>query len=179
MNYDTNAIVREVQESSAALLGMVEHAACGHPAEDLARLKGDVHRTVMMMIAAIVLADQKYAEGERAFVNLLVDWSGHPGGEMQCLREHAEAWNFASLKVPEFFTAAAEHDRRQHTKLAQAMMREIQLIGDNACISDGHFEATEHAVVKRYVAFLQEFLADWNSRHGPFSDTAADGWASV
>lgn len=179
MNYDTNAIVKAVQDSVTGLLGMVDHAACGHPAEHMGRLKGEVHRTVMMMIAAIVLADEKYAEGERAFVNLLVDWSGHPGGEMQCLKDQAGAWKTASLEVPEFFTAAAEHDRRQHTELAQAMMREIQLIGDNACISDGHFEATEHAIVKRYIAFLQEFLADWNSRHGPFSDTAADGWASV
>ena len=44
MNYDTKAIVKAVQDSVMGLLGMVEHAACGHTAEDMGHLKEEVYR---------------------------------------------------------------------------------------------------------------------------------------
>jgi tellurite resistance protein len=179
MSYDTNAIVKAVQESVKNLLELVEQATRGRSAEEIEGLKEEARKTVFMMIAAIVLADEKYADGERAFLNLLVDWSQKPGGEMRYLNEYAGAWKTACIQVPRFFQAGVDHDRRVHTELARGMIREMELIGNNTCVSDGQFEATEHEVVRKYMVLLEEFLAAGSAQQGALKDNAADGWTSV
>ena len=179
MSDDTNAIVKSVQESMRNLLELVEQATRGQSAEEIEGLKEEARKTVFMMIAAIVMADEKYADGERAFLNLLVDWRQRPGGEMRYLNEHAGAWRTACIQVPRFSHAGADHDRRLHTELARGMIREMELIGNNTCVSDGQFEATEHEVVRNYMLLLEEFLAAGSTRHGPLRDNAADGWTNV
>ncbi len=179
MSDDTNAIVRAVQESVRTLLELVEQAARERTAEEIESLKEEARKTVFMMIAAIVLADQKYADGERAFLNLLVDWSQRPGGEMRYLNEYAGAWKTACIEVPLFFQVGVDHDRRLHTDLARGMMRALELIGNNTCVSDGQFEATEHEVVRNFMQLLERFLAAGSAQSEALRANAAGGWASV
>jgi hypothetical protein len=58
------------------------------------------------------------------------------------------------------------------------MLREIQLIGNNVCISDGSFEAVEHETVKRYLVFLEEFMLAWDAQ-AKTRESAPNGWSSV
>jgi tellurite resistance protein len=179
MSYDTNAIVKAVQDSMNNLLELIEQATRGRSTEEIAGLKEEARKTVFMMIAAIVLADEKYADGERAFLNLLVDWNRQPGGEMRYLNDYAGAWKMACIHVPRFFRAGVDHDRRVHTDLARGMIREMELIGNNTCVSDGKFEATEHEVVQKYMVLLEEFLAASSAQQGALRRNEADGWTSV
>ncbi|MCU0784618.1 MAG: hypothetical protein MUF81_11370, partial [Verrucomicrobia bacterium] len=165
MSDNSNPTVRAVQESVMNLLELVEQAARGQDAQEVEALCEEAQQTVLKMIAAIVLADKKYAAGEQAFLNVLVDWSKKPGGELRYLNEYAEGWKVASMQVPRFFQAAADHDTRQHTELARGIMREMQLIGNNTCVSDGHFESSEHEVVRNYILFLEEYLEAWRAEH--------------
>lgn len=81
------------------------------------------------------------------------------------------------MQVPRFFQAGIDHDNRHHTELARGMMREIQFIGNNACVSDGHFEAVEHEVVRNYISFLELFLAEWRAQNAAPPKEAVEGWA--
>jgi hypothetical protein len=179
MSNDTEAIVKAVQGSIGNLLGLVEQATRERSAEEIESFKEEARKTVFMMIAAIVLADEKYVDGERAFINLLVDWNKRPGGEMPYLREYAGAWKTTCLQVPRFFQAGVAHDRRLHTELARGMMRELELIGNSTCVSDGQFEATEHELVRNYMELLEGFLAAGSARQEALGDAAAEGWSSV
>jgi hypothetical protein len=158
MNVDENAIVFAVQSAFMDLLELVERVAHGDGAEGSEALSGEAQRTVLMLIAAIVVSDHKYKSGEQAFLKLLVDWQDKPGGEVRYINQYATEWKVASEQVPRFFHAAAQHDARHGTGNARAMLRAIQLIGNNACISDGCFEPVEHETVKHYVAFLEDFI---------------------
>lgn len=178
MSNDTKAMVDAVQASVTNLLELVELAGRGRHADEVGELKQEAQRTVLKMIAAIVMADQKYAEGEKAFVNLLVDWEKRRDGDVRYLTEHAEEWKRSFRLVPRFFEAAAEHDTRLHTDVARGMIREMQLIGDMACISDGHYEVTEHAVVRGYTDLLLEYL-ERRKRERSSAGAAVEGWTNV
>ncbi len=156
-----NAAVHAVQDSVQNLFEAVDQAARGKSAEELAELHDEIQRLVLMMMAAIVLADSQYDAAEKAFMNLLVDSSKKAGGESRFLEEYAERWKTASMRVPQFFQAAVEHDLRCHTDLAREMIRQIQFIGNTVCITDGDFNPSEHNVVQNYILFLREYLKAW------------------
>ncbi len=178
MGVDASATVKAVQESVVTLLGLVDQAARVQGA-DVEDLHDEAQKTVLMMIAGIVMADEKYADGEKAFISLLVDWSSKPGGEMRYLEEYAKAWEAASLQVPRFFELAAEYDKRHGTDLARGMIREIQLIGNTTSMSDGEYEAMEQELVHRYVVFLEAFMKAWNAEATGAGDKPAQGWENV
>lgn len=175
MNDNSDAIVKAVQESIANLQELVVHATRERDSRQVQAMREDAQTTALMMIAAIVWADKKYSAGEQAFLKQLVDWSQQPGGELKYLNEYAESWTKASTIVPGFFQAAAGHGM----KLARAMIVELQLIGNNTCVSDGHFEAIEHPVVRDYVSLLENYLTP--CQEGPAVPTSNDvaGWKSV
>lgn len=179
MSDNLNPTVQAVQDSVVNLLELVEQAARGQSAQEVDDLREEAQKTVLMLIAAIVLADNKYDAGEQAFVNLLVDWSKKSGGDARYLNEYAERWKAASMQVPRFFQAGADHDTRHHTDLARAMMREMQMIGNNTCVSDGHFDAFEHEMVRNYILFLEEYLAAWQAQQVTPTKETAEGWSSV
>lgn len=181
MSEKTNQTVQAVQESVVNLLELAEQAARGLGVQETTALGEEVHKTVLMLIAAIVVSDGKYTAGEKAFINVLVDWSQKPGGEARYLNEYAEQWRSACMQVPDFFQTAVHHDLRHQTQLARAMMRELQLVGNNTCVSDGEFEATEHAFVRNYICFLEEYVAALHAQNlpGEKEKDATEGWSSV
>lgn len=179
MNDKSKATMAAVQESVLNLLEVVDQAARGQSEAECEGLRHEAQKVVLSMIAAIVTSDSKYDVGEQAFLNLLVDSSQKAGGETRYLNEYAERWKTASMQVPRFFQAAADHDVRQRTELARAMMRELQLIGNNTCVSDGHFEAGEHEIVRNYILFLEEYLAAWQAQNRTATKGSAEGWSSV
>jgi hypothetical protein len=178
MNNNQNPTVFAVQAAIENLLELIERAGRGFASEEIGQLGEEAQKTVLMLIAAIVLSDQKYKPGEQAFLRLLVDLRDKPGGEIRCLNEYAAEWGEASMKVPHFFEVAVRHDTRHETDIARAMLREIQLIGNNACISDGSFESVEHETVKGYLAFLEEFILTWNVQ-AKNKCQPLGGWLSV
>ena len=178
MNGNQNSTVFAVQTAILNLLELIEQAVRGAEKEEIEGLDEEAQKTVLMLIAAIVLSDHKYKPAEQAFLRVLVDWQDKLGGEASYLNEYATQWTDASVRVPGFFQAAVQHDARHQTGIARAMLREIQLIGNNVCISDGSFEAVEHETVKRYLVFLEEFMLAWDAQ-AKTRESAPNGWSSV
>src|ERR1022692_1935533 len=109
MNDIPNPTTKAVQESVVNLLELVDKSARALSPQQIEVLHDETQTTVLMFIAAIVLADKKYEAGEQAFIRMLVDWSQKPGGEIRYLNEYAERWKTESLQVPRFFNAAVQH----------------------------------------------------------------------
>lgn len=89
MSDNPNSVVQAVQESVVNLLELVSQAAREQNVQEVEALCDEAQRTVLMLIAAIVLADNKYTAGEQAFVNQLVDASQKSGGEARYLNEYS------------------------------------------------------------------------------------------
>jgi len=157
MAQNQNDTVLAVQDAFLDLLELVDHVTKGDASEVREVLRAEAQQTVLMLIAAIVVADGKYELGEQAFVRILVDLSDKPGGDVSYLNEYAARWAKVSKVVPEFFRAAVKHDATAGTDLAGTMICRIQLIGNSASISDGKFKPAEQAAVKRYVTILADF----------------------
>jgi len=157
MAANQNDTVLAVQDAFLDLLELVDSVAEGDESEASAVLRAEAQQTVLMLIAAIVVADGKYEPGEQAFVGILVDLRDKPGGEVSYLNEYAARWAKASMVVPGFFRAAVKHDAAAGTGIAGTMICRIQLIGNSASISDGKFKPAERAAVMRYVSFLADF----------------------
>ena len=121
-------------------------------------LREDAEKTILRFIAAIILADGQDRDGEKTLVALLVDWKSKPGGEFRYLNEYAAKWAETSTQVPNFFNAAVRHDFSNKTEIARAMLRNIQLIGNNVCACDAKCGALERGMVRSYVSFLESFV---------------------
>lgn len=120
-------------------------------------LRKNAEKTVLRFIAAIILADGKYRDGERALVAQLVDWTAKPGGEHRYLNEYAARWTETSTQIPRFFDAAVKFDIKRQTNIARAMLRNIQLIGNNVSACDGKCGETGRRMVRDYLRLLDEF----------------------
>ena len=166
MDAEENLTVKAAQGAFIDLLELAELAAQGDGPEGSEALREEAQTTVLMLIAAIVLADGEYDPGEQEFIRLLVDWRGKPGGEISYLNDYASRWESASMEVPRFYRAAVQRDAREGTGIAWRMRCRIQLIGNYASISDGKFVPSERETVARYVAFLEEF-ADGSRARAP------------
>ncbi len=158
MNSNLNGAVWAVQEAFLDLRELVEEVGHGRGKAECEALLAEAQRTVLMLIAAIVVSDGQYASGEQAFIELLVDSRDHPGGVVDYLNEYAAAWASASNEIPQFIRAAVDYDKRERTCIAGKMLCKIQLIGNNACVSDGDFGAGEHHIVMRYLSFLESSI---------------------
>lgn len=161
MIVNNNETVRAAQEAFMDVLELAEQAAQGAGSEGSEALRGEAQATVLMLIAGIMLADGKYDPQEQEFIRLLVDLRDKPGGEVSYLNEYAARWAKAAMEVPRFFQAAVRRDAGEGTDIARPMLRRIQLIGNYASICDGKFSVAEQETVKRYVAFLEDFIEAW------------------
>lgn len=157
MNTDS-AIVGAVQSAVLELFELVEDVAKIDIPDKEQEFKSDVQRTVLMFIAAITLADRNYNPSQRSFLSLLVNCEDLPGGEARYLNEYAVRWAEASKQVPEFFEAALRHDANHQAEVAHSMLRQIQLIGNNASTSDGCVRPAQNQVVQQYIKFLEAKL---------------------
>jgi hypothetical protein len=74
------------------------------------------------------------------------------------LNEYAAKWAETSTEVPNFFNAAARYDSSNKTEIAPAILRNIQLIGNNVCACDARCGALERGIVQRYVVLFESFV---------------------
>jgi len=146
--------VWSVQQAILNLLELVDSVAHAEGPEKRENLRAEARRTILMLTADIVIADGICQAGEQAFVRHLVDLSDLPGEDLSYVNEYAALWAAASKVVPRFFSAAVRCD----TDIAHSMLREIQFIGNNVCISDREFQAKEREAVAHYVAFLEDSI---------------------
>ena len=179
MNEHQEPIVKAVQDSVLNLLDLLEQSMRTEGRSDLEALNSEIQQIVLKFIAAIVLSDAKYTAGEQAFVRALIDCRDKPGGEISYLNEYAESWKMCAQQIPEFFRVAVEHDKRHKTEFARGMLRELQLIGNNASVSDGVFAATEHQTVQSYLHSLESFLISQPQTNENVGESKADGWTSL
>ena len=161
MNINEKETVEAAQAAFIDLLELTELATEGDSSVESRELREEAQSTVLMLIAAIMLADGQYDEGEQAFIRLLVDSQDKPGGEISYLTDYAARWTKASMEVPGFFCAAVRRDAREGTDIAWKMRCRIQLIGNYASIADGKFIASEREIVRRYVGFLEDYADAW------------------
>lgn len=141
-----------MRDAYANLLELVDSVAQVDEAADREKLRTEAQETVLMLIAAVIVADGKYEAGEQAFIRTLVNYGDKPGGEMGYLNEYAALWMTASKEVPNFLQAAVR------CGVARSMLCEIQRIGNYTCISDGKFQERERKIVAQYVAFLENSI---------------------
>lgn len=156
MNDNPNPVVFSVQTGVLDLLELVDHISQNEDPEKQEELRQEVHRTVLMLIAAVILANRQYDPTRWPFLSNLVDWRDLPGGEVRYLNEYATRWVEASKSAPHFFEEALQYDSNHHTGIARGMLRQIQLIGNTICASDGSVSAMELETVKHYIEFLEE-----------------------
>jgi hypothetical protein len=178
-NSNVNQAASAVQESLLNLIELVEQAARTQSETDVEVFREEARKTTLMIIATIVLADNKYDAGEEAFVRLLVDASQKDDDVMNYLKGYAEKWKAASLCVPRFFQLALEHDAVHQTDLGRRIIREIHIIGNYTCVSGGCFEANEHEIIRSYILFLEEYLSAWRAQHQGQKTQIAHGWTSI
>lgn len=157
MNYDPNTLVVVVQSAFIELLELSEEIARRSSPEKQESFREEAEKTILMFIAAIVVASRKYEPEERSFLSLLVNWQDKPGGEARYLNEYATRWVKAAKDVPQFFAAAVRHDLVHETNIARAMLCQIQLIGNNAGVADGNACGARRDVVRDYLVLLEEF----------------------
>ena len=153
-------IVFAVQSAFLELLELIDRIAQGDQPEKPETLRHEAQKTILMFMAAIILSNREYNPTQRSFLSLLVDCQDMPGGEARYLNEYAVKWIEASKQIPQFFEAALQHDSQEKTEIARAMLRQIQLIGNNVCASDGNVCAAERAAVRSYLMFLENLLEE-------------------
>jgi hypothetical protein len=158
MNSDPSAIVSAVQTAFLELLDLIGTAAEAEAPEKAQELKDEAQRTVLMLIAAIILADGNYNSTQKSFLSLLVNCDDLPGGEARYLNEYATKWEEASKRTPDFFAVALSYDLNRSTGITRGILRQIQIIGNNACASDGNISSAESKLVLEYIAFLEDKL---------------------
>jgi tellurite resistance protein len=164
MSINEKETVEAAQAAFVDLLELAELAAEGDSSVESQALREEAQSTVLMLIAAVMLADGQYDEGEQEFIRLLVDSRDKAGGEVSYLNDYAARWTRASMEVPGFYCAAVRRDSRDGTDIAWKMRCRIQIIGNYASIADGKFVASERDTVRRYVAFLEDYADAWREQ---------------
>ena len=96
MDAEENLTVKAAQSAFEELLDLAELAVQGNESEESDAFRGEAQATVLMLIAAIILADGQYDPGEQEFIRLLVDLSDKPEGEIRYLNDYASRWERAS-----------------------------------------------------------------------------------
>lgn len=140
-----------VREAILNLLELVDATAEADGDVIRDKYREEAMTTVLMLAIAVMIADGKYIAGEDLFIRHLVDMDRNPDWGGSDLNEIFSKWMSASTKVPEFFRAATR------SGTAQAMLREIQFIGNNVSICDGEFQGAEREEVAKYVGILENF----------------------
>ena len=144
-----------VQSAALEIFGLTE--LVGSSEAERLSLRDEAEQTILRFIAAIVLADGEYRDDEKVFVSLMVNWKTKAGGEARYLNEYAAKWAETSMQIPQFFRSAVDYDCSHETCIAQALLREIQPIGNNVCACDARCGPLERGVVRDYIAFLENF----------------------
>jgi tellurite resistance protein len=156
MNNITESFVFAVQSAFVELLELTQKAAEGDSSEKQEILRSETQKTMLMFIAATVVANPDYSPAKQQFISLLIDCSEKPGGAVRYLNEYAAEWVAASRKVPQFFEAAINYDSSHGTEIARAMLQEIQRIGVNVYSSDERISMAERETVRLYLKFLED-----------------------
>lgn len=161
-------------------MSLIERTSRDLKVDATSAIRQEARDTVLMLVAAIVLADNTYHAGEKAFVALLVDCSKETTPEYTSLKEYAVRWAIARRQFPKFIQKAVAHDACHKTDTAHEMVRQLQLIGNYACVSDGHFDSREHELLQDYTAFLDERLTTMRSNQCVTAmPERFDGWTGV
>jgi len=158
MNHDPKTFVAVVQSAFLELLELTEEVAEHNSPESKEAFRDEAEKTILMFIAAIVLASREYTPEAHSFLSLLVNSQDKPGGETRYLNEYAARWQNAHNVVPQFFAAAVHHDSIHDTNIARAILCQIQLIGNNTCVADGNAYGAKRDLVRDYLVLLEDFL---------------------
>lgn len=169
---DRNQAVLAAQDAFMDLLDLVDLVSEYYGPEERTALRQEAQKTVLMLIAAIVVLDGRYGAGKQAFVHALVDLRDKPGGDLRYLTEYAVVWTNSSERVPRFFHTAVSGDARNGTDVARKMLRRIQLIGNCANTCSGKFGTAEREMVTRYIGFLEDFIQAGREQELAESETA-------
>ena len=179
MSNESEQTVFAVQAAVMALLEAVEQAARNEHPERVQELCSEAQKTALMLMAGIILSDGQYSSSEALFVNLLVNSSDKPGGDIGFLNEYAENWKRAAYEVPGFFKLGVDKDLENGTRHAPAMLRELQLIGNNTAITDGTLGSVQNDIVRDYVLRLEEFAMIEGAKRESTRRKVSGGWTAT
>jgi uncharacterized tellurite resistance protein B-like protein len=156
-------IVFAVQSAVLDLLDLIEFMTPHAEPSTRETFGQEAQKTILMMIAAIIVANRGNTSTNSTFLSSLIDCRDLPGGEVRYLNEYAARWNEAANQIPHFFEAAVQYDSVHKTGIARSMLQHVQLIGNNACASDGKIAGAEHGIVQDYIIRLEQFLESGKS----------------
>lgn len=141
-----------IQTARQNILEIVDSVAVNFGGGD--DLRKEAENVLAMMISACVLADGNFGANEEKLISFAVPClEGELDREKQ-LFNLAAGWEDASKKLPHFFVAAAEYNRAD----ARAILRELQLLGNNIAACDLRFTHHEQKFIQGYIAFLEHYL---------------------
>lgn len=143
-----------VHQAILNLLELVESIVVDGDPQEIEELYAEAKQTIGRLCAVVVFADGDYGADEHTLIVHLLDMGADAESEVSDLNEWSLDWEDRSKRVPRFFQLAVLRGGD-----ARSMLREIQFIGNNVCISDGVFEGKERIVVSQYVAFLEDYLS--------------------
>ncbi len=147
-----------VQQALLNLLDMIDSFANANEEVNRLVLREDAEQTILALTSAIILADGKCDKDEKNFIRHLV--GDESDVDMGNLNDYAARWNGVSKSIPTFFRAAVQYDLADGAGIAASMLREIQFIGNNVCISNREFEVKERECVVGNIERLEEFMLE-------------------
>ncbi len=155
MNNDPTGAAKAVELGVENISAAIRRCAGEASADALIE---EAREILLSVISAIVAADSRLDPNEQTFMDYLVDTSTSPRGMVGVIIDYATKWDRIKNQVPQFLQNAVAYDQRNHSGIAGDMMREIQLVCNNACVSDGTASKQESAIVREFIANLEKYL---------------------
>jgi len=156
MKYDpSEGAAFAVRSAYLDLLDAISRSASGQNEDDVQTLHSEAEKFIVAMLASVILEDGHIRQEEAEFLCELLNIHDVPGGAIRYVNEYACRWPSLSTSTPKFLSVAINHDH----EAAGEMLRMIQIIGNNASVSDAQFAICEHAVVRDCIARLEAALS--------------------
>lgn len=159
MDPHLDSTVRTIQWAIQDLIDLALAAAPNANQSERSEIEDEVHSTMLSLMAAVILAHPRFADGEQAFLQIILNRPAPYITNERVVNEYGSRWSALASQMPAFLKRAVEADLRNGTHSASAMLPLIQTIGNNVAITDGKFRAPERHLVSAYIANLANHIA--------------------
>jgi hypothetical protein len=129
-----------------------------------AQNKSEIDDIVTSLVSAVLVREHGINEFEEKFFHDLCLWNKERFSSKRMIVENAKRWASLCRTVPGFLQDAVSFDCRNGTDHSRAILRYIQSMGNLAAIADQNFGLREREVVSDYIAHLERYLDDNQTR---------------
>ena len=140
------------------LLDLALSLADARSPADRDKLDAEVHSTLLMFMAAVILSRGRLCAGHQAFLQIILKRPRATMTDERIINEYGARWALQHRQIPDFFQRAVDADARQGTHKAGSMLCHIQLITNNCAITDVDFLPGEQKLIREYLAHLHRHM---------------------